>query len=57
MINRRIQRIQRQRRRIIKRIYRIYAPSSITLNQVVQLPLQSPNDPFLVQLFDGSSFR
>ncbi|PKC08596.1 hypothetical protein RhiirA5_416713 [Rhizophagus irregularis] len=57
MINKRIQRIQRQRRRTIRRIYRrCNAPFNPILNQIAQLPLQTTNEPFAVQLFNGSSF-
>jgi hypothetical protein len=57
MINRRI---QRQRRRIVRRIYRRYAyfnNANTTISQIAQLPLQITNDSFAVQLFNGSPFH
>ncbi|CAB4391649.1 unnamed protein product [Rhizophagus irregularis] len=43
---------QRRRRRIINRIYY----NTDTLNRFTQIPLQITNDPFAIQLFNGSSF-
>lgn len=43
---------QRRRRSIINRIYY----NTDTLNHFTQIPLQITNDPFAIQLFNGSSF-
>lgn len=57
--NRRNQRqIQRQRRRIIARMYRRRAMinNADILRQIAQLPLQTTNNPFANQMFNGSPF-
>ncbi|CAB4388542.1 unnamed protein product [Rhizophagus irregularis] len=57
--NRRNQRrIQRQRPRIITRMYgrRAVINNTDILRLIAQLPLQTTNDPFANQLFNGSPF-
>uniref|UniRef100_U9TU21 Uncharacterized protein n=1 Tax=Rhizophagus irregularis (strain DAOM 181602 / DAOM 197198 / MUCL 43194) TaxID=747089 RepID=U9TU21_RHIID len=51
-------RIQRQRPRIITRMYgrRAVINNTDILRLIVQLPLQTTNDPFANQLFNGSPF-
>ena len=46
--------IQQRYRRMLNRLYRRRAMN--TLNQIAQLPLQTTNDPFANQFFNGSPF-
>ncbi|CAG8523013.1 8704_t:CDS:2 [Rhizophagus irregularis] len=51
-------RIQRQRRRIINRMYirRAMVNNTDTLRLIAQLPLQITNNPFENQMFNGTPF-